>query len=185
MSNATPGRPAIGPKVPINFSTGLLSDIDQAADLARTSRAAWVRRAVTRALPEDFQGPITPDQLGPYLRGSSMGEDLDNPDRDVHVDNDTALRLLRAVDDGALTFGAITTESASVETERSRRNLSFITRPFIAHGEEITVYQVSYTTFSARQPGEPEGVYHRQRTLYLDHDAAKVFYEDMHDSYMK
>ncbi len=183
MSNDKGGRPAIGPKVPINFSAGLLQDIEGAAATAGMSRAAWVRRAAARALPESFQGSVRPDQLGQFLRGSVMGEDLDNPDRDVHVDNETALRLLRAVDDGTLNCGSIRTTSVSVETEGSRCSLSFITRPFIADGQQIVIYQVTYTTVSGPLTGEAEGAYHHERTLYVDRAAAEVFHEHLLDAH--
>lgn len=187
MSDDKGGRPAIGPKVPINFPPGLLRGIDEAADLACASRAAWIRRTTARALPETFEGPLTADQLGQYLRGSNMGEDLDDSSRAVHIDGDTQTRLLRAVDDRTLTFGAFTTEALSVDLPGSRRRLSLITRNIHPSPSEaaITIYQVSYSTVAYQQPGELEGVYHRQRDLFLDKDAARTYYEHMRDEYLR
>jgi hypothetical protein len=184
MSDDKGGRPAIGPKVPINFPAGLLRDIDSAADTAGLSRAAWVRRATARACPETFEGAILPDQMGRYLRGSAMGEDLDNPDRAVHVDAETTQRILRAVDDGDLDIGMVETKSTSRETKGVRLSLSFITRELTVGREHITLYQVTYTTVSLPHIGEAEGVYHHQRTLYLDGAAAEVFHEEMRETHL-
>ncbi|OEJ30037.1 hypothetical protein [Streptomyces subrutilus] len=171
MRNTTPGRPAIGPKVPINFPTDLLKNIEAGASLARLSRAAWVRRAVAGALPENFEGTLTPDDMLAYLTTSLRGADPDH-----EVDSDTSRRLLTAADDGTLTIESSTTETVTMEDVRSRRRLSFITRKFLADRADITVYQVGYSTITYQRWDESDGDWHREHTLYLDQDAARTFH---------
>ncbi|WP_158710077.1 CopG family transcriptional regulator [Streptomyces katrae] len=47
------GRPAIGPKVGINFPTEQLAQVDELAREAGISRAAWIRQAVTDAIQRE------------------------------------------------------------------------------------------------------------------------------------
>ncbi|MEU6511805.1 hypothetical protein [Streptomyces sp. NPDC046942] len=188
MSSASPGRPVIGPKVPINFPESLLRNIEQAADTAGLSRAAWVRRTVSRALPESFEGPVGPDQMLRFLRGSETDKGIDTTDPEpagVYVDNDTARLLLRAVDDGTLTASPVITESLAVESTRARRSISFITRTFRTSRDPVTIYQVTFTTVSHPQPGESEGGQHCARRLYLDQDAARAFYDEARELHLK
>ncbi|MFI0193070.1 hypothetical protein ACH4PW_36840 [Streptomyces sp. NPDC017082] len=172
MSAALPGRPAIGPKVPINFPTGLLRDIDAGASLAGLSRAAWVRRAAARALPEIFDGALTPNDMFRFLDTAAKGADPAH-----EVDDATVRRLLTAADDGTLVIQPFTTETLSSETAR----LSFITRTFIADGATVTLYQVAHGT-TYRQPGEDDPARHGQHTLYLDHAAARAWHQEMREN---
>ncbi|MGW5569202.1 hypothetical protein ACWEWD_38055 [Streptomyces tendae] len=163
------GRPAIGPKVPINFPTGLLEDIDAGASLAGLSRAAWVRRATARALPEIFDGVLTPDDMFRFLSTAEKGADPSH-----EVDDATARRLLTAADDGTLAIEPFTTETLTTETAR----LSFLTRTFIADGATITLYQVALG-MTYQQPGEGASARHGRHILFFDQTAARAAYQEM------
>lgn len=47
------GRPAVGPKVPINFPAEQLAKVDELAREAGTTRAAWIRQAVEDAIQRE------------------------------------------------------------------------------------------------------------------------------------
>ncbi|MFK0045554.1 CopG family transcriptional regulator [Streptomyces sp. NPDC090741] len=47
------GRPAIGPKVPINFPADQLAQVDDLAREAGITRAAWIRQAVADAIQRE------------------------------------------------------------------------------------------------------------------------------------
>ncbi|MFB8084985.1 hypothetical protein [Streptomyces sp. NPDC055992] len=168
------GRPAIGPKVPINFSVGLLEDIEDGAGVAGLSRAAWVRRAAARALPESFDGILTADDLPRYFRTSAKGAE---PAQEV--DDATVRRLLTARDHGTLAIEAFTTETLAAETAAQRRRLSFITRRFLADGVMVVLYQVSHGTITFRQPAEDAPAHHGEHTVYVDEAAARAWHEQM------
>ncbi|MEV7203509.1 hypothetical protein [Streptomyces griseoluteus] len=174
MSAATPGRPAIGPKVPINFPTGLLADIETGASLARLSRAAWVRRAAARALPEIFDGVLTSDDMFRFLNTAVRGADPDH-----EVDDVTIRRLLAAADHGTLAIQPFTTETLAIETAGWRRQLSFTTRSFVADGATIVLYQVAHGRIRYRQPDESGPEQHGEHTLYLDQRAARAWHQDL------
>ncbi|MGW2176344.1 hypothetical protein ACWC1C_38035 [Streptomyces sp. NPDC001705] len=168
------GRPAIGPKVPINFSAGLLEDIEAGAGVAGLTRAAWVRRAAARALPETFDGILTADDLRRYFEAAARGADPAH-----EVDDATVRRLLTARDDGTLAIEEFTAETLTAETATQRRRLSFITRPFVADGATVVLYQVSHGTITYRQPAEDPPAHHGQHTVYLDQAAARAWHEQM------
>ncbi|MEU5757094.1 hypothetical protein [Streptomyces sp. NPDC047829] len=172
MSAALPGRPAIGPKVPINFPVGLLKEIDAGAELAGLSRAAWVRRAAARALPEIFDGALTPDDMPRFLDTAEKGADPAH-----EVDDATLRRLLTAADDGTLVIEPFTAETLSTATAR----LSFLTRTFIADGTPVTLYQVALG-MTHRQPGEDGPARHGRHLLYLDQAAARAAHQEMSSS---
>ncbi|MGW7283596.1 hypothetical protein ACWGIV_36150, partial [Streptomyces sp. NPDC054844] len=165
---ALPGRPAIGPKVPINFPVDLLADIEAGASLAGLSRAAWVRRAAARALPEIFDGVLTPDDMFRFLTTAAKGADPAH-----EIDDATVCRLLSSSDEGTLVIQPFTTEMLTSETAR----LSFLTRAFIADGTTVTLYQVAHAT-TYRQPDD-DPAHHGQHTLYLDRTAACAWHEQM------
>lgn len=47
------GRPAIGPKIPINFPAEQLAQVDELAREAGITRAAWIRQAVADAIQRE------------------------------------------------------------------------------------------------------------------------------------
>ncbi|MGV9565036.1 hypothetical protein [Streptomyces sp. NPDC003480] len=180
MSSASPGRPAVGPKVPINFPAGLLRDIETGASIARLTRAAWVRRAAARALPETFEGVLTPDDLFRYFTARMKDAE---PDREI--DDGTIRTLLTAADDGTLTIEPFTTETKAIEASGWRRQLSFITRPFLAGGTKIVIYQVSFGSITYQRPDENDSDQYSQYTLYLDQDAARAYHEHLRQTLLR
>lgn len=157
-----------------SFPAGLLEAIDAGAGLAGLSRAAWVRRATARALPEIFDGAVTPDDMVRFLDTAAKGG---RPDPAHEVDDATVRRLLAATDDGTLVVQPFTTETLTSETAR----LGFITRTFIADGATITLYQIAHGT-TYRQPGDDDSARHGQHTLYLDHAAARAWHQEMREN---
>jgi hypothetical protein len=185
MSTDKGGRPAIGPKIPVNYPESLLQRIDSAADDAGITRAEWLRRTASSALPETYEGFVQPAQMAAYLRGSADGEDLreGGQDRNVGVSADTILRILRAVDDDALRCGPVETKAVRRETPGSRRSLTLTTRSLQVGNEAVVIYQAAYTTISLPGVGQ-EGVYHHERYIYSDREAAEDWYEYMIESNM-
>lgn len=175
-----PGRPAIGPKVPINFPVGLLEDIETGASLARLSRAAWIRRAAARALPEVFDGVLAPDDMFRFLNTAARGADPDH-----EVDDATVRRLLTAADHGTLTIQPFTTETLATQTPRGRCQLSFVTRSFLADGATVVLYQVAHGTITYRQPGEHDPSHHGEHTLYLDQATARAWHQDLREEFLR
>ncbi|GGZ18070.1 hypothetical protein [Streptomyces nitrosporeus] len=179
MSAAMPGRPAIGPKVPINFPAGLLEDIETGASLSQLSRAAWIRRAAARALPEVFDGALAPDDMLRFLSTAERGAE---PDQEV--DDATIRRLLTAADRGTLTIQPFTAESLTTQTPGERRQLSFVTRSFLADGARVVLYQVAHGTITYRQPGEHNPSHHGEHTLYLDQAAARAWHQELREQFL-
>ncbi|MGA5473837.1 hypothetical protein ACPCUK_34335 [Streptomyces arboris] len=179
MSAAMPGRPAIGPKVPINFPAGLLQDIETGAGLAQLSRAAWIRRAAARALPEVFDGVLARDDMFRFLSTAERGAEPDH-----EVDDATIRRLLTAADHGTLTIQPFTTETLAAQTPGGRRQLSFVTRSFLADGATVVLYQVAHGTITYRQPGEHDPGHHGEHTLYLDHAAARAWHQKLREQFL-
>ncbi|GGR03770.1 hypothetical protein [Streptomyces pilosus] len=171
MNAAPPGRPAIGPKVPINFPTGLLEDMEAGASVARLSQAAWIRRAAARALPETFEGLASSDMFR-FLSTAEGGAD---PAHDV--DDATIHRLLSVADHGTLCIEPFTAETLSTETVGWRRRLSSIIRGFVADGARVVLYQVAHGTITFRQPRESAPAQHGGHTLYLDDAAAHCWHQ--------
>lgn len=171
-----PGRPAIGPKVPINFPAGLLEDIETGASLAQLSRAAWIRRAAARALPEVFDGVLAPDDIFRFLNTAERGAEPDH-----EVDDATIRRLLTAADHGTLTIQPFTTETRATQTPAGRCQLSFVTRSFLADGTTVVLYQVAHGTITYRQPSEHNPGHHGDYALYLDRPAAWARYQELRE----
>ncbi len=179
MSAAMPGRPAIGPKVPINFPAGLLEDIETGASLAQLSRAAWIRRAAARALPEVFDGVLAPDDMFRFLSTAERGAEPDH-----EVDDATIRRLLTAADHGTLTIQPFPTEALATQTPAGRSQLSFVTRSFLADGAPVVLYQVAHGTITYRQPGEHDPNHHGEYTLYLDQAAARAWHQELREQFL-
>ncbi|MFJ6791967.1 hypothetical protein [Streptomyces angustmyceticus] len=179
MSSATPGRPAVGPKVPINFPAGLLRDIETGASIARLTRAAWVRRAAARALPEIFEGVLAPDDLVRYFTAR-----MKDAEPEHEVDDTTIRCLLAAADDGILTIEPFTTKAEAIEATGWRRQLSFVTRTFLAGGTKITIYQVSFGRITYQRPDDSDSSQHSGYTLYLDQEAARAHHKFLHTTFL-
>lgn len=170
MDSTGRGRPAIGPKVPINFPADLLKDIETGASRAHLSRAAWVRRAAARALPEVRDGVLTPGDLVHYFTHR-----LRDAEPDHEIDDGTVRRLLAAADDGILRIEPFTTETLAVEAPDGRRHLSFVTRAFQVGTVTTTVYQVSFGRITYQR--EADGDHYGEYTLFLNPAAARTHHQ--------
>lgn len=130
------GRPAIGPKVPINFPSDLLNQADTLATEAGISRAAWIRGVVAAATVEPYERRIAPGEWRMFLTWFGLTS------HDAEVCK-TAKFLYEAAEAGAIEQGRISIQS------REERDLyggfcraSLVTRELQVRGEPITVYQI-------------------------------------------
>lgn len=129
------GRPAIGPKVPVNFPADLLQLVDGLAAEAGTTRAAWIRRAVARAALETYERHINPGEWQVFL---TLFGRLSN-DEEVGAAFE---KLHAAVADDAIEQGIITIQSRERRTATGYRRGSLVTRELKLHGKHVTMHQI-------------------------------------------
>ncbi|MEU9415135.1 hypothetical protein [Streptomyces sp. NPDC048272] len=130
------GRPAIGPKVPINFPTHLLRLIDLMATEAGTTRAEWVRRTLKGAANlEAYERHIAPGEWGSFL--AIFGLRSQDPEAKA-----VARKLHAAATEGAITQGDIIVQARERRHESGYHRAALVTRELLLHGEPLTVYQV-------------------------------------------
>lgn len=169
------GRPAIGPKVPINFPNDLLRDINAAAEEAGMSRAAWIRRTVEKALPENYEGLLSAAQwdvlLFEALTGRSNAEDAD-----------FLADLREAVKERQVEDVTLTSQISESATAAGFTRIGLITRRLRVRGRLTTAYQVSELRRTYPTATDSEGNCSARRRMFASKERALIHYGDCLDN---